>query len=143
MCPAVFQHVSDLITHIVQLSPHKEITIEIRSLLTENQVLALHKYRKENTLMHQSTDVTVIPIIEEKDMIEYRRYLNLPELLQNHQIEQNAQERIHPRNCQDILAKFSNRELSLRLSNVLQSIKLDTKYIIPRKVFEEIQYELN
>lgn len=143
MCPAVFQHVSDLITHIVQLSPHKEITIEIRSLLTENQVLALHKYRKENTLMHQSTDVTVIPIIQEKDMIEYRRYLNLPELLQNHQIEQNAQERIHPRNCQDILAKFSNRELSLRLSNVLQSIKLDTKYIIPRKVFEEIQYELN
>ena len=143
MCPAVFQHVSDLITHIVQPSPHKEITIEIRSLLTENQVLALHKYRKENTLMHQSTDVTVIPIIEEKDMIEYRRYLNLPELLQNHQIEQNAQERIHPRNCQDILAKFSNRELSLRLSNVLQSIKLDTKYIIPRKVFEEIQYELN
>ena len=143
MCPAVFQHVSYLITHIVQPSPHKEITTEIRSLLTENQVLALHKYRKENTLMHQSTDVTVIPIIQEKDMIEYRRYLNLPELLQNHQIEQNAQERIHPRNCQDILAKFSNRELSLRLSNVLQSIKLDTKYIIPRKVFEEIQYELN
>ena len=143
MCPAVFQHVNDLITHFVQPNPHKEITAEIRSLLTENQVSALHKYRKENTLMHQRTDVTIIPIIKEKDMIEYRRYLNQPELLENHQIEQNAQERIHPRNCQDILAKFSNRELSLRLSNVLQSIKLNTKYIIPRKVFEEIQYELN
>ena len=143
MCPAVFQHVNDLITHLVQPNPHKEITTEIRSLLTENQVSALHKYRKENTLMHQRTAVTIIPILKEKDMIEYRRYLNQPELLENHQIEQNAQERSHPRNCQDILAKFSNRESSLRLSNVLQSIKLNTKYIIPRKVFEEIQYELN
>ena len=143
MCPAVFQNVNDLITHVVQPNPHKEITTEIRSLLTDNQVSALHKYRKENTMMHQRTDVTVIPIMKEKDMIEYRRYLNQPELLGHHQIEQNAQERNHPRNCQDILAKFSNRELSLQLSNVLQSIKLNTKYIIPRKTFEEIKYELN
>ena len=69
MCPAVFQHVSDLITHIVQPNPHSEIPTEIRLLLTENQVSALHKFRKENPLMHQSTDITVIPIIPEKGMI--------------------------------------------------------------------------
>ena len=69
MCLAVFQHVSDLITHIVQPNPHSEIPTEIRLLLTENQVSALHKYRKENPLMHQSMDITVIPIIQEKGMI--------------------------------------------------------------------------
>ena len=54
-------------------------------------------------------------------------------------IEQNSQELDHPAN----LPISHTRELSLRLSNILQSIKLKAKHLISRKTFTEPQYELN
>ena len=90
MCPAVFPQVLDMITHLTQPVPHPVISTEIRLLLTEHQVSALHEYRKENRTMYQSPEETMIQVIRDQEMIEYGRYLSQPELLQNHQAEQNS-----------------------------------------------------
>ena len=141
MCPAVFPQVLDMTTHLTQPVPHPVISTEIRLLLTEQQVSILYEYRKQNRTMYQSPEETMIPVIRDQEMIEYGRYLSQPELLQNHQAEQNSQDRRHPRNCQDILAKFSHRNLSLQLSNVLQSVKLQSSYIISRETLQKMMYE--
>ena len=40
--------------------------------------------------MYQSPEETMIQVIRDQEMIEHGRYLSQPELLQNHQAEQNS-----------------------------------------------------
>ena len=141
MCSIGLPSIMDLMIHLVNSRPHFQLSPEVNRMLTFKQIRDLANNRSPNTLVLGRMEIMTRDILKRNNMVHLARYLNQPELIRNYRIEVKAEEAGIP-NLLNLVAKYMDRENSLKLSTLMQSLK--NRSDLPCRVqdIEELHYEL-
>ena len=140
-CNLGFPTMMDMLNHLMSPRVHFQLSPDAINMLTYHQLKEVASIRNANIGPTARTEVVTREVLRKHNMIHLARYLNQMELITNFQMEVQAEDTGLP-DIIELVAKHLDRDSSLRISAIVQNLKLGNTKSINLQDVEKYQYEL-